>query len=127
MLVVTCCRADYLERTMKSITSNLNGYTPTIYISQDKNEADVTARIEKWLSSEFKVKHLRHPPANLDDVPPGQQRSYHLIARHFGWALGQLFDVYGHSKVIILEDDMEVARTPIPSFGTHTTLHCTVD
>ena len=41
VLIITCCRADYLDRTMESITSNLNGYTPTLYISQDKNEPDV--------------------------------------------------------------------------------------
>lgn len=43
VLIITCCRADYLDRTMESITSNLNGYTPTLYISQDKNEPDVNA------------------------------------------------------------------------------------
>ena len=39
----------------------------------------------------------------------GQGRTYHAIARHYGWALGQLFDEHHHKKVIILEDDMEIA------------------
>ena len=49
------------------------------------------------------------PFPDLSDVPPGQGRTYHAIARHYGWALGQLFDEKHHSKVIILEDDMEIA------------------
>ena len=39
----------------------------------------------------------------------GQGRTYHAIARHYGWALGQLFDEHHHKKVIMLEDDMEIA------------------
>ena len=39
----------------------------------------------------------------------GQGRTYHAIARHYGWALAQLFDEKHHKKVIMLEDDMEIA------------------
>jgi hypothetical protein len=41
------------------VTSNLRGYTPTLYISQDKTEPTVTAVIEKWKSGKFNVQHLR--------------------------------------------------------------------
>ena len=37
------------------------------------------------------------------------QIAYHRIAEHYKWALEQLFDCAGHAKVIILEDDMQLA------------------
>jgi hypothetical protein len=43
------------------------------------------------------------------DSGRGQGRTYHAIARHYGWALGQLFDEHHHTKAILLEDDMEIA------------------
>lgn len=32
------------------------------------------------------------------------------LARHFGWALEQIFDKHGMTRVMILEDDLEVRR-----------------
>jgi hypothetical protein len=108
VVIITCCRADYLQRTLTSVFANMDGHTPTVYVSQDKQQSDVTKVIEQWKASHGIV-HLNHPPPDLSDVPPNEGRTYHLIARHVGWAIGQLFDVYHHTKTIILEDDMEVA------------------
>ena len=108
VVIIAYDRADYLDRTLQTLFSRMGSYSPAVYVSQDKNVAEVTHVIEKWASSHGVV-HLRHPPPDLSDVPPGQGRTYHAIARHYGWALGQLFDEKHHSKVIILEDDMEIA------------------
>ena len=108
IVIITCCRADYLERTLQGVFDNMDGHSPAVYVSQDKQEADVTKVIQKWVSSHGVV-WLRHPPADLSDVPPNQGRTYHLIARHVGWAIGQLFDVHHHTKAIIIEDDIQIA------------------
>ncbi len=35
--------------------------------------------------------------------------SYHKLAKHFKFALSELFDKQGFDRVIIIEDDMEIA------------------
>jgi alpha-1,3-mannosyl-glycoprotein beta-1,2-N-acetylglucosaminyltransferase len=40
---------------------------------------------------------------------PGELTAYYKIARHYKWALDQLFYKHKFSRVIILEDDMEIA------------------
>uniref|UniRef100_A0A2C9V2B2 Alpha-1,3-mannosyl-glycoprotein 2-beta-N-acetylglucosaminyltransferase n=1 Tax=Manihot esculenta TaxID=3983 RepID=A0A2C9V2B2_MANES len=40
---------------------------------------------------------------------PGELIAYYKIARHYKWALDQLFYKHNFNRVIILEDDMEIA------------------
>ena len=107
-MIIAYDRADYLERTLQTIMDRKGDHKPTIYVSQDKSIEAVTTVIQKWVASHGVV-HLRHPPPDLSDVPAGQGRTYHAIARHYGWALAQLFDEHHHKKAILLEDDMEIA------------------
>jgi alpha-1,3-mannosyl-glycoprotein beta-1,2-N-acetylglucosaminyltransferase len=53
-----------------------------------------------------------------------ETRDYGTFRRHYGWALGQLFDVRHHSKVIILEDDMQVAPDFFEYFEATAPLLC---
>ncbi|CAA0837034.1 Alpha-1-3-mannosyl-glycoprotein 2-beta-N-acetylglucosaminyltransferase [Striga hermonthica] len=51
--------------------------------------------------------HLYYEPVHTDR--PGELIAYYKIARHYNWALDQLFYKHNFSRVIILEDDMEIA------------------
>ena len=44
-------------------------------------------------------------------LPPKEKKfkGYFKISRHYRWALGQVFDRFNHSTVLILEDDLDVA------------------
>lgn len=108
-LVIICAsRADYLKRTLASVYENMGEYKPAVYISQDLDHASVTAVIEEYVKTKGAI-HLRHPAPDLSDVPPREGKSYHAIARHYGWLLGQVFDEFHHPTAILLEEDMYVA------------------
>ncbi|KAL9231792.1 hypothetical protein vseg_006966 [Gypsophila vaccaria] len=108
IVVMACNRADYLERTIKSILkyhSSVASKYP-LFISQDGSDSNVK---NKALSFD-QITHMQH----LDSEPihterPGELIAYYKIARHYKWALDELFYKRNFSRVIILEDDMEIA------------------
>eukprot|EP00285_Hemiselmis_virescens_P009317 CAMPEP_0173407986 /NCGR_PEP_ID=MMETSP1356-20130122/68548_1 /TAXON_ID=77927 ORGANISM="Hemiselmis virescens, Strain PCC157" /NCGR_SAMPLE_ID=MMETSP1356 /ASSEMBLY_ACC=CAM_ASM_000847 /LENGTH=218 /DNA_ID=CAMNT_0014369221 /DNA_START=45 /DNA_END=697 /DNA_ORIENTATION=- len=53
------------------------------------------------------MQHVDNSP--LIKANPGEMDSYYKIARHYGWALGKLFEDQNVPWVIVLEDDLEVA------------------
>jgi alpha-1,3-mannosyl-glycoprotein beta-1,2-N-acetylglucosaminyltransferase len=53
------------------------------------------------------MQHLDFEPVVTER--PGELTAYYKIARHYKWALDQLFYKHKFSRVIILEDDMEIA------------------
>jgi len=55
--------------------------------------------------------HIKQPDLSEPVVPPKEKkfRGYFKIARHYGWALNQTFNEFGHKQVIIVEDDLEVS------------------
>ncbi|XP_075920549.1 alpha-1,3-mannosyl-glycoprotein 2-beta-N-acetylglucosaminyltransferase-like [Petromyzon marinus] len=108
ILVIACDRP-----TVSRCLDRLLRFRPSasqfpIVVSQDCGHAE-TARIIQSYGKQ--VTHLRQP--DLSDVPspPGHRRfqGYYRIARHYAWALGQLFDVLGHAAAVVVEDDLDVA------------------
>ncbi|KAJ6986251.1 complex glycan less family protein [Populus alba x Populus x berolinensis] len=53
------------------------------------------------------IQHLDSEPVHTER--PGELIAYYKIARHYKWAMDQLFYKHNFSRVIILEDDMEIA------------------
>jgi alpha-1,3-mannosyl-glycoprotein beta-1,2-N-acetylglucosaminyltransferase len=108
-LVVICYnRPKYLEKTLGSIMLHYPDQGgPDVFISQDGNNLPVQNVISKF-KLKFKenhggdVTHLKH-------VQAGGANGYEKLAKHFGWALKQLFEVHQAKRVIILEDDLEIA------------------
>ncbi|GAB2267553.1 hypothetical protein Dimus_002533 [Dionaea muscipula] len=108
VVVMACNRADYLDRTIQSILKYHNSVASNypLFISQDGSNPQVK---DKALSYD-QVTYMQH----LDDGPvqtqrPGELIAYYKIANHYKWALDALFYKHNFSKVIILEDDMEIA------------------
>lgn len=107
ILVIACDRV-----TVKRSLDRLIQYRPSaelypIIVSQDCGHAD-TARVIGSYGSQ--ITHVSQP--DLADIPvrPDHRKfqGYYKIARHYRWALNQVFNVFAYSTVVIVEDDLEV-------------------
>ncbi|XP_074284806.1 alpha-1,3-mannosyl-glycoprotein 2-beta-N-acetylglucosaminyltransferase [Silene latifolia] len=108
IVVMACNRADYLERTIKSILkyhSNVASKYP-LFISQDGPDPNVKDKALTFDQITY-MQHLDHEAIHTER--PGELIAYYKIARHYKWALDELFYKRNFSKVVILEDDMEIA------------------
>ncbi|KAF3625902.1 Alpha-1,3-mannosyl-glycoprotein 2-beta-N-acetylglucosaminyltransferase [Capsicum annuum] len=123
VVVMACNRADYLERTIKSILKYpfifphslllyaclLSLAEPTFLSTslwQDGSNPDVRKLALSYDQLTY-MQHLDFEPVHTER--PGELIAYYKIARHYKWALDQLFHKHNFSRVIILEDDMEIA------------------
>ncbi|KAG5624688.1 hypothetical protein H5410_009906 [Solanum commersonii] len=144
VVVMACSRADYLEKTIKSIlkyqTSVASKYP--LFISQDGSNSDVRKlalsydqltymQADPYWGKKYRLKnmnslfqcsiiHLDFEPVHTER--PGELVAYYKIARHYKWALDQLFHKHNFSRVIILEDDMEIAADFFDYFEAGATL-----
>lgn len=55
------------------------------------------------------IDYIQHIAEDPQTKSPGEIVAYYKIASHYKFALTELFDIRGYGKVIILEDDMEIA------------------
>ncbi|GER44882.1 2-N-acetylglucosaminyltransferase [Striga asiatica] len=129
VVVMACNRADYLDKTIKSILKYQSPVASRypLFVSQDGSDPHVKSKalsydqltymqirfsvsLMNYESSDTLVvfnQHLDYEPVHTDR--PGELIAYYKIARHYKWALDQLFYKHNFSRVIILEDDMEIA------------------
>uniref|UniRef100_G3N9B1 Alpha-1,3-mannosyl-glycoprotein 2-beta-N-acetylglucosaminyltransferase n=1 Tax=Gasterosteus aculeatus TaxID=69293 RepID=G3N9B1_GASAC len=108
VLVIACDRV-----TVKRSLDRLIQYRPSaalypIIVSQDCGHAE-TARVIGSYGDQ--VTHIRQPDLSDIRVRPEHRKfqGYYKIARHYHWALNQVFNTFSHSTVVIVEDDLEVA------------------
>nr|AFK33869.1 unknown [Lotus japonicus] len=108
VVVMACNRADYLERTIKSVLKYQRPISSRypLFISQDGSNPDVKSKALSYDQLSY-MQHLDSEPIQTER--PGELIAYYKIARHYKWALDQLFYRHNFSRVIILEDDMEIA------------------
>ncbi|KAK2515354.1 Mgat1 [Columba livia] len=108
VLVLACDRS-----TVRRCLDALLRYRPSarrfpVIVSQDCGHAETARVIASYGAA---VAHIRQP--DLADVPaPPEHRKfqgYYRIARHYRWALGQVFRTFRYRAVIVVEDDLEVA------------------
>ncbi|KAJ0513644.1 putative alpha-1,3-mannosyl-glycoprotein 2-beta-N-acetylglucosaminyltransferase [Helianthus annuus] len=108
VVIMACNRADYLERTIKSILkyhASASSKFP-IFVSQDGSNPDVRTKAMSYKQLTY-MQHLDYEPVHTER--PGELIAYYKIARHYKWALDQLFYKHRFNRVIILEDDMEIS------------------
>ncbi|KAM0055053.1 putative alpha-1,3-mannosyl-glycoprotein 2-beta-N-acetylglucosaminyltransferase [Helianthus debilis subsp. tardiflorus] len=108
VVIMACNRADYLERTINSILKYHTSVAVKfpIFVSQDGSNADVRTKAMGYDQLTY-MQHLDYEPVVTER--PGELIAYYKIARHYKWALDQLFYKHNFDRVIILEDDMEIA------------------
>jgi len=80
-----------------------------IIVSQDCGHGE-TSRVIKSYGDE--IKYIQQPDqGEIVEIPRKERKfaGYFKIARHYGWALNQTFNVMNYKQVIIVEDDLEVS------------------
>lgn len=92
-----------------------------IVVSQDCGHQE-TAEVIKTYGDQ--IVSIQQPDLSEPQVPAKEAKfkGYFKIARHYGWALNQVFKVFNHDQVIIVEDDLEVAPDFFEYFGATLTL-----
>ncbi|GMP93466.1 hypothetical protein CsSME_00043284 [Camellia sinensis var. sinensis] len=108
VVVMACNRANYLERALKSILKHQSSVPSKypLFVSQDGEDPDVKSKALSYNQLTY-MQHLDHEPVHTER--PEEMIVYYKIARHYKWALDQLFYKHNFSRVIILEDDMEIS------------------
>ncbi|NXN34574.1 MGAT1 acetylglucosaminyltransferase, partial [Nycticryphes semicollaris] len=108
VLVLACDRS-----TVRRCLDKLLRYRPSaqrfpLIVSQDCGHAETAAVIASYGDA---LTHIRQPDLSDIPVPPEHRKfqGYYKIARHYRWALGQVFRTYRHRAAIVVEDDLEVA------------------
>ncbi|KFZ47119.1 Alpha-1,3-mannosyl-glycoprotein 2-beta-N-acetylglucosaminyltransferase [Antrostomus carolinensis] len=108
VLVLACDRS-----TVRRCLDKLLRYRPSaerfpVIVSQDCGHLETARVIASYGDS---VSHIQQP--DLSDIPvPSEHRKfqgYYKIARHYRWALGQMFHHFHYRAVIVVEDDLEIA------------------
>lgn len=107
VLVIACDRVTVRRSLDRLIQYRPSSQQHPIIISQDCGHAD-TARVIGSYGDQ--VTHLSQPDLSDIRVRPDHRKfqGYYKIARHYRWALNQVFRVFSYSTVVIVEDDLEV-------------------
>ncbi|KAM9838317.1 alpha-1,3-mannosyl-glycoprotein 2-beta-N-acetylglucosaminyltransferase b [Aulostomus maculatus] len=130
ILVIACDRV-----TVKRSLDRLIQYRPSpelypIIVSQDCGHAETARVIDSYGQQ---VTHISQPDLSDIRVRPEHRKfqGYYKIARHYRWALNQVFRTFSQSTVVIVEDDLEVApdffeyfRALYPILRSDPTLWC---
>lgn len=111
ILVIACDRVTVGRSLDRLIQYRPSSQLHPIIISQDCGHAD-TARVIGSYGDQ--VMHIRQPDLSDIRVRPEHRKfqGYYKIARHYRWALNQVFHVLSYSTVVIVEDDLEVGPAP---------------
>jgi hypothetical protein len=119
LLVICFNRPEYLARTLGAVLDRLPAYNrPHVYVSQDGDHAGVSAVVADFAARfaarapDVPFTHWRHPAVAPEALARAASWAvgYYKLAQHFGWALGRVFgSELRHPRVLILEDDLEVA------------------
>jgi len=112
VLIICHARPQYLRRAFDAL---LKYRTDTrkfpITASQDGEQYEVYSLLQDYVKKGQLARHLMYR-GNLQYVVPKVKpnlQGYHKLARHYKWALDQMFEVVGYEQLIVLEEDLEIA------------------
>ncbi|KAK2176493.1 hypothetical protein NP493_659g01051 [Ridgeia piscesae] len=108
-VLVIACNRPAIKRCLDQLIEHRPSETQfPIIVSQDCGHAPTAKVIQSYGT---KVKHITHPDLSTIEVPGKLRkfRGYFNIARHYRWALEQVFMVEKHKAVIIVEDDLDIS------------------
>lgn len=110
IVVISCNRPLAIQRSLNGMLK----YRPSskqfpIVVSQDCGDVKTAQAISKFGNT---VRHIRQPDLSEPDVPANMKQfaGYYKIARHFKWALTQMFEKMGYNTVLIVEDDLDIGN-----------------
>ncbi|KAI0220616.1 Alpha-1,3-mannosyl-glycoprotein 2-beta-N-acetylglucosaminyltransferase [Lamellibrachia satsuma] len=108
-VLVIACNRPAIKRCLDQLLLHRPSETQfPIIVSQDCGHMPTADVIRSYGT---KVKHIAQPDLSAIDVPAKLRkfRGYFNIARHYKWALEQVFMVEKHKAVIIVEDDLDIS------------------
>ncbi|KAM3654590.1 LOW QUALITY PROTEIN: alpha-1,3-mannosyl-glycoprotein 2-beta-N-acetylglucosaminyltransferase [Ammospiza maritima maritima] len=108
VLVLACDRSSVRRCLDKILRYRPSARRFPVIVSQDCGHAETAAVIASYGAA---VAHIRQPELGDVAAPPEHRKfqGYYRIARHYRWALGQVFRTFRHRAAIVVEDDLEVA------------------
>ncbi len=119
VLIIAHDRAAYLARALASLVAQDDETGRTVIVSQDGSDHGVTDLLRDYGGRVHRLQHLEPAP---DYARPGANGpsgelaklfakwpGYFRIAQHYRWALSRVFDGMALDRVIVLEDDLEIA------------------
>jgi len=125
LLIFTCERANYLSKTLDNVYSSISRqckFGCPIIVSEDGEHEEIRKTVlsykEKFEAIGIPLVHIHHKLQNQLGIrrPSKPTSAYVALARHYDWALSQVFDgKAGDSsfslpfRVVILEEDIQVA------------------
>lgn len=108
ILVFSCNRV-----TVTRCLDQLLEYRPSaqdfpIIVTQDCQH-EATANAIRGYGDQ--VYHIQQPDQSEIQIPLKEKKfkGYFKIARHYGWALNQTFNVFNFNTVVIIEDDLDIS------------------
>uniref|UniRef100_A0A1B6DSW2 Alpha-1,3-mannosyl-glycoprotein 2-beta-N-acetylglucosaminyltransferase n=1 Tax=Clastoptera arizonana TaxID=38151 RepID=A0A1B6DSW2_9HEMI len=130
-VVVFACNRVTVTRCLDSLIK----YRPDadlfpIIVTQDCQHEPTIKAIQSYGDQLY---HIQQPDQSEIIVPPKEKKfkGYFKIARHYGWALNQTFNIYNFKTAIIIEDDLDVApdifeyfKGTLPLLQQDSTLWC---
>ncbi|KAM7259665.1 hypothetical protein ACFE04_015406 [Oxalis oulophora] len=104
VVIMACNRADYLERTIESVFKHQKSVASKypLFVSQDGTNSAVRDKALSYDRLTY-MQHLDYEP--IDPERPGELLAYYKIARHYKWALDELFYKHNFTRT----DDMEIS------------------
>eukprot|EP00659_Diplonema_papillatum_P002554 gene2554-3964_t len=111
VVIFTYRRAEMLKKCIERVLS-LTGDDPNfrIFVSQDGRSTDVDAVIESFASQVTRLIHDRNDTGATAKEKRLHFEPYYAIAHHYGWAMNEIFSVSSYNRLVILEEDLEVAN-----------------
>ncbi|XP_074081349.1 alpha-1,3-mannosyl-glycoprotein 2-beta-N-acetylglucosaminyltransferase [Macrotis lagotis] len=108
ILVIACDRS-----TVRRCLDKLLHYRPSverfpIIVSQDCGHKATAQVIASYGNA---IMHIKQPDLSNIPVPTEHRKfqGYYKIARHYRWALSQIFRTFKYQAAVVVEDDLEVA------------------
>ncbi|XP_023316464.1 alpha-1,3-mannosyl-glycoprotein 2-beta-N-acetylglucosaminyltransferase isoform X2 [Trichogramma pretiosum] len=119
VLVLSCNRVTVRRCIDQLLKYRSSAEQFPIVVSQDCGHQQTSDVIERYGDRIF---HIKQPDQSDIDVPPREKKfkGYFKIARHYGWALNEIFFRFNFDTAIVVEDDLDVAPDFYEYFlGTH--------
>lgn len=108
VLVMSCNRPTVSRNIDQLINYRSSADLFPIIVSQDCGHVTTSDVIKSYGD---KITHIEHPDLSDIELPKKELKfkGYYMIARHYKWALNQVFHHFNYSAVIIVEDDLDIS------------------
>ncbi|XP_033725475.1 alpha-1,3-mannosyl-glycoprotein 2-beta-N-acetylglucosaminyltransferase-like isoform X1 [Pecten maximus] len=110
ILMIACDRVSVSRSLDQLLKYRTSPERFPIIVSQDCGHQATSDVIQKYVVSD-NIIHIKQPDLSEIELPWPKKKfsGYYKIARHYKWALNQIFHHFNHSAVIIVEDDLDIS------------------